>query len=398
MTYPQQQKPLLTAGLLLLLAVITGISVANLYYLQPLLAEISLSFKVDPTTVGIGAMLTQVGYALGMLFILPLADIWNKKYLICGVAITAGIIMLIIGINNNLWIFLIATLLLGISSVTPQLIVPLGAELAAPDKRGVVIGQIMSGLFIGILLSRTVSGFIGEYLGWHAIYLIAAGLMLLVVIIVVLRLPNYHQPQTISYGQLFKSIFVLARQEPVLRAAALNGGLMFAVFSIFWTVLPFWLASKIYHLGPQVVGIFGLVGVIGVIAAPIAGKMADRRSPEVTISWAIIIVILSYLSFWLAGTHLLGLIIGVILLDLGVQSCQISNQARIFALSDSARNRINTFYMVSYFCGGAFGSWLGALCYTHWGWSGTSLAGLALLILALGFNRKPRSTLIRRPS
>ena len=399
MTYLQhQQKPLLTSGLLLLLAIIAGISVANLYYLQPLLAEISTTFKVDPTTVGIGAMLTQVGYALGMLFILPLADIYNKKRLICIVAIGAGVIMFILGITNNLWLFLASTLLLGIFSVTPQLIVPLGAELALPENRGAVIGQIMSGLFIGILLSRTVSGFVGEYLGWYAIYLIAAGLMVLIVVLVILRLPNYHQPQSIGYRQLFKSIFVIARQESVLRAAALNGGLIFAVFSIFWTVLPFWLASDVYHLGPQVVGIFGLVGVIGVIAAPIAGKMADRRSPEVTISWAILIVILSYLCFLLAGNHLAGLVIGVILLDLGVQSCQISNQARIFALSDSARNRINTFYMVSYFCGGAFGSWLGALCYTHWGWNGASLAGLALLILALGFNRKPRNMVIQRQS
>ncbi len=381
-------KPVLTSSLLLLLAIITGISVANLYYLQPLLSEVGLSFKVSPTTVGSGAMLTQIGYALGMLFILPLADIVNKKRLICGVTLAAAIILMVIGFSHNLWVFLLATFLLGACSVTPQLIIPLGAELADVKSRGVAIGKIMSGLFVGILLSRTVSGFIGEYLGWHMVYFIASGLMLVIVLTVTFYLPNYHNPQPIKYVELFISIFKIAQQERTLRNAALNGGLTFAVFSVFWTTLPFWLASPQYNLGPQVVGIFGLVGIIGVIVAPFVGKMADRRSPETTISWAIIIVILSYLCFLFLGKHVIGLIIGVILLDLGIQSCHISNQARIFALSDSAYNRINTFYMVSYFCGGAFGSWLGAFCYTRWGWNGVGISGLTLLLIVLRFNLK----------
>lgn len=381
-------KPVLTSSLLLLLAIITGISVANLYYLQPLLSEVGLSFKVSPTTVGSGAMLTQIGYALGMLFILPLADIVNKKRLICGVTLGAAIILMVIGFSHNLWVFLLATFLLGACSVTPQLIIPLGAELADVKSRGVAIGKIMSGLFVGILLSRTVSGFIGEYLGWNMVYFIASGLMLVIVLTVIFYLPNYHNPQPIKYVELFISIFKIAQQERTLRNAALNGGLTFAVFSVFWTTLPFWLASPQYNLGPQVVGIFGLVGIIGVIVAPFVGKMADRRSPETTISWAIIIVILSYLCFLFLGKHVIGLIIGVILLDLGIQSCHISNQARIFALSDSAYNRINTFYMVSYFCGGAFGSWLGAFCYTRWGWNGVGISGLTLLLIVLRFNLK----------
>ncbi|MBX9889724.1 MAG: MFS transporter, partial [Amoebophilaceae bacterium] len=329
-------KPILTSRLLLLLAIITGFSVANLYYLQPLLSEVGISFQVSPTTVGSAAMLTQIGYAIGMLFILPLADMVNKKRLICSVALGAAIILLIIGITNSLWVFLIATLLLGVFFVTPQLIIPLGAELADAQKRGAVIGKIMSGLFIGILLSRTVSGFIGEYFGWHMVYFIASGLMLFIVIMVVFYLPNYHNAQSVKYLDLFLSMFQIVKQEKTLRSAALSGGLTFAVFSIFWTTLPFWLASPQYSFGPQVVGIFGLVGVIGVIAAPVVGKMADRRSPETTISWAIVIVILSYLCFLLLGKHIFGLVIGVILLDLGIQSCHISNQARIFALSDTA--------------------------------------------------------------
>jgi len=384
-------KPVLTSNLLLLLAIITGISVANLYYLQPLLSDISLSFQVSPTTVGSGAMLTQIGYAIGMLLILPLADIVNRKRLICIVAIGAAIVLFVIGVNHNLWIFLLATLLLGMLSVTPQLIIPLGAELADPKNRGMAIGKIMSGLFIGILLSRTLSGFIGEYLGWHMMYLIASGMMVLIVGIVIVRLPNYHNPQSMSYGELFFSIFRIARQEKTLRSAALNGALSFAAFSIFWTSLAFWLASPQYNFGPQVVGIFGLVGIVGIIAAPIVGKLADRRSPETIISWAILIAILSYVCFIFLGKHIWGLVIGVILLDLGAQACQISNQTRIFALSTTASNRINTFYMVSYFCGGALGSWLGTFCYTHWGWNGVGVSGLILLLIALGLNLKQTS-------
>ena len=381
-------KPILTSRLLLLLAIITGFSVANLYYLQPLLSEVSISFQVSPTTVGSAAMLTQIGYAIGMLFILPLADIMNKKLLICIVALGAAIILLIIGISNSLWVFLIATLLLGVFSVTPQLIIPLGAELADAQKRGAVIGKIMSGLFIGILLSRTASGFIGEYFGWHMVYFIASGLMLFIVIMVVFYLPNYHNAQSVKYLDLFLSMFQIVKQEKTFRSAPSSGGITSAPFSIFWTTPPFCLASPPYSFAPHVAGIIGLVGVIGVIAAPVVGKMADRRSPETTISWAIVIVILSYLCFLLLGQHIFGLVIGVILLDLGIQSCHISNQARIFALSDTASNRINTFYMVSYFCGGAFGSWLGSFCYTHWGWHGVGVSGLVLLLIALGFNLK----------
>ena len=381
---PADSTPIrLSRFLVLIMAVTAGIAVANLYYIQPLLAEIAGSFGVTQSQVGYAATLTQVGYALGMLMILPLADIREKKKLILFMLVCSAGALLFLAFAWNSLILSIASFAVGFTSIVPQLIVPLAAQLADPKERGRIIGTVMSGLLIGILVSRTFSGLVGEYLGWPAVYFIASGLMILLAFFLAFRLPKSPSATTAGYGDLFRSMASLIKDLPLLREAALNGGMMFAAFSVFWTTLSFLLAEPRFGLGPDAAGLFGLIGVVGAMAAPVAGRMADRRSPRFTIAIGMGAVILAYACMLGFGYTLAGLVVGVILLDLGVQSTQISNQARIHAISDEYRNRINTIYMVSYFIGGALGSGIGSFSYAHFGWTGVCIAGLLTQLVAV---------------
>ncbi|ODA40745.1 Major facilitator superfamily (MFS_1) transporter [Desulfosporosinus sp. BG] len=377
----------LSKFLVLVMAVASGVTVANLYYIQPLLVDIADTFHVTQVSVGFVAMLTQIGYALGMLFILPLADIKEKRFLIITMLLCSASALMLVFFSGSITVISIASFAVGFTSVVPQLIVPFAAQLANPKERGKIIGTVMSGLLIGILVSRTFSGFVGEYWGWRMVYLIAAALMIILAIFLSRILPLCPPTSSIKYKELFKSMVNLTKSLPVLREASLNGALMFAAFSAFWTTLIFLLESSHYKMGSDAAGLFGLVGVTGATAAPFVGRIADERSPRFTIGIAMISVMLSYLCFFVFGFKLWGLIIGVILLDFGVQSCQISNQARVHALNNEARNRINTVYMVSYFIGGALGSYLGSFSYAHFKWYGVCVLGLLTQLIAVVIHR-----------
>lgn len=373
--------------LVFVMAAASGITVANLYYIQPLLGEIAKTFHVTQVSVGFAAMLTQAGYALGMLFLLPLADIKEKRSLIILMLICSACSLTLMFFSFSIAIMSFASFAIGFTSVVPQLIVPLAAQLADPKERGKIIGTVMSGLLIGILLSRTLSGFVGQYFGWRIVYLIAAFLMIILAFFLSSLLPLCPPISNMKYKELFSSMISLTKTLPVLREASINGAMMFAAFSAFWTSLVFLLGGSHYHMGADAAGLFGLVGVTGASAAPVVGRIADKKSPKFTIGIGMLIVIISYICFFVFGYKLWGLIIGVILLDLGVQSCQISNQARVHAINEEARNRINTVYMVSYFIGGAMGSFLGSYNYAHFGWSGVCILGLFTQLVAVTVHR-----------
>lgn len=368
--------------LVLIMAAATGITVANLYYIQPLLAEIAAEFNVTQVSVGFVAMLTQAGYALGMLFLLPLADIKEKRKLIITMLCFSCGSLLLMFFSNSVIMIAVSSFAIGFTSVVPQFIVPLAAQLADPKERGRIIGTVMSGLLIGILLSRTFSGLIGEYMGWRVVYLIAAVLMLVLAVFLRKFIPECPGISSLGYKDLFKSMGKLARELPVLREASLNGAMMFAAFSAFWTTLVFLLQSPAYKMGADVAGLFGLIGITGALAAPVVGRIADKRSPRFTVVIGMFTVTAAYLCFLFLGFKLWGLITGIVLLDLGVQACQISNQARVHALSNEARNRINTVFMVSYFVGGATGSFLGSFSLEHFSWTGVCIFGLLTQIIA----------------
>lgn len=371
------------------MAVASGLAVANLYYLQPLLADVSRDFGVTASEVGLVATLAQLGYALGLLLIVPLGDVRERRGLIVVTLIGVAVALLFAAVAPTLTWLAAASLLIGFATVTPQVIIPLAATLAAPQERGRVVGTVMSGLLIGILLARTVSGFVGERFGWRAMLEVAAGIMLLLALALRILLPHSQPNGKLSYPQLLRSLPEMLRAEPVLREAAAMGALGFACFSVFWVTLAFFLETPPYHYGSDVAGLFGLVGVAGALAASAIGRIADRHDPRIATGVTLLAILLSFMIFWLFGTSLIGLIVGVILLDLGVQGTQVSNQTRIYALQPDARNRITTIYMTTYFVGGALGSLLGAFAWSRWGWDGVCAIGVLLVLAALVVYVKP---------
>ncbi|MBC2579127.1 MFS transporter [Clostridium sp. DJ247] len=378
-----ENKPVLNNLLIMVMAIACGLTVANLYYIQPLLADISKTFNVSETSVGFAAMLTQMGYAVGMIFILPLGDIRERRTLITIVLIFSILSLTSMFFSHNMFMLIISSFAVGVTSIIPQLIIPLAAQLSDPKERGQKIGTIMSGLLIGILVSRTFSGILGGYFGWRMVYIIAAIMMIILMVALRKLIPVCKPVNNISYIELLKSMIQLIKTESVLREASINGAMMFAAFSAFWTSLIFLLESSHYNMGSQAAGLFGLVGVSGALAAPLVGRIADKKGPRFVVGISIFTVIISYIFFLLFGFKVLGLVIGVTLLDLGVQSCNVSNQTRVHSLSEETRNRINTVYMVSFFLGGAFGSFLGSYSYSHFGWYGVCIFGMATQVIAV---------------
>lgn len=375
-------QPQLTPLILWIMTITTGFVVANIYYNQPLLNDIAVTYHISTAKVGQVAMITQVGYGIGLLFIVPLGDMFERRKLMLIDFVFMVTSLLVAAWAPNILVLLIASLFVGITSVIPQLMIPMAAHLAKPQERGKKIGFIMSGLLIGILLSRTVSGFVGEHFGWRTMFYIAAGMMLLIWLLVYLQLPKVEADYTGKYATLMRSLVKLFKEEPALRLASFRGALCFASFSAFWTTIVF-LLKQHFNLGSDVAGAFGLLGALGAVAAGLMGRLSDKTNAYKLSAFTIILIIVSFIVFMVWGYTLIGLAVGVILMDVGVQATHISNQAIIFALNPSARNRINTIYMVSYFIGGSLGTFLATIVWDKYQWNGVCTIGIALSSIVL---------------
>jgi predicted MFS family arabinose efflux permease len=365
------------------MTIATGLVVANIYYNQPLLGDISREFRVSEATGGILAMLTQIGYASGMLFCVPLGDMLKRKKLILTVFVIDIAALFMTAWAPNIHFLLLAGFLTGAFSVIPQLLIPMAAHLALPQERGKTIGFVMSGLLIGILLSRTISGFVGAHLGWRAMYLIAAFLMIVLAVALYFLLPEVHPEYKGSYRELMTSLISITKEEPLLRIAAARGALCFAGFAAFWTTLVFLLRQPQFDAGSEVAGAFGLVGAFGALAASQVGRLSDKGNGFRLTALSIILVIISFIIFGFSGSSMAGLVVGVILMDMGVQATHISNQALIFSVRPEARNRMNTVYMVTYFIGGSLGTLLATRSWHLFHWNGVVAMGLLLAVIAL---------------
>ncbi|WP_127531763.1 MFS transporter [Paenibacillus kobensis] len=378
---PSASQLQLSRGLLLLMAFAAGMTVANLYYNQPLLADIGRSFGVQPDEVGLISTCTQIGYALGMFLFVPLGDIKERRGLLT--VLLSLVCLSLIGVasaQNLIWIYA-ASFAVGLTTVVPQILIPLAATLAAPGEQGKAVGTVTSGLLLGILLTRTVSGLIGGTWGWRLMYGVAAAAMLALLVLLRMKLPHSRQSSGLRYGQLLRSMGSLVAKYATLRESALIGGANFAAFSIFWTALSFYVEGEPYHYSSQIAGLFGLIGAAGALGAPIVGRLADRISTKWMIGALIVLNLLAYVLFGTLGGSLWALIAGVILLDLGVQGTQVANQTRIYALEPQARSRLNTVQMVTTFAGGAIGSTIGSYAWHEWGWSGVCMAGGGAVLL-----------------
>ena len=382
----------LTTLTLWVMTLTTGLVVANLYYNQPLLGDMAHTFHVTSGKAGQISMLTQIGYAIGMFFIVPLADMVKRKRLMLIDFAFIVAALLLTALAPNIHVLILSGFLIGCTSIIPQLLVPMAAHLAKPEERGKKIGFIMSGLLIGILLSRTISGFVGAHLGWRAMFYIAAGIMLVMWAFIYFLLPEVEPDYKGNYKQLMRSLIDLVKNEPRLRLASLRGALCFACFSAFWTTLVFFLKMQ-FNEGSDVAGAFGLAGAAGAIAAGMMGRLSDKMDAYKLSTITLALVLVSFLIFLFWSSSIAALIIGVVVMDMGVQATHISNQAIIFSLDPAARNRINTIYMVSYFVGGALGTFLATRIWGTYNWTGVCAIGITLSAIAIVVHLATRKTM-----
>jgi predicted MFS family arabinose efflux permease len=374
----QSRSGTISRGLVAVLAMACGLAVANLYYAQPLLHALTGAFG---TTAGGAAMvvtLTQIGYAAGLLLLVPLGDLLERRSLVVVVLLLAAIALAGSALAGGLLVFEVVALAVGCTSVVAQVLVPMAADLAAPDRRGQVVGTVMSGLLIGILLSRTLSGLVAAVAGWRTVYWVAALAMVLLALTLRLVLPVDRPSRSMGYPALLRSTARLVRNEPVLRRRALLGALGFAAFSALWTTIAFLLSGPPYHYGLAVIGLFGLVGAAGAACATFAGRLADAGwARPASLAFALLVGA-AFLLLMPGRSAVLALVAGIVLLDIGVQGIHITNQSLIYRLRGDARSRITSAYMTVYFVGGAAGSGAAGVIYARWGWMGVCLLGLAL--------------------
>ncbi|BBE76088.1 MULTISPECIES: MFS transporter [Phytobacter] len=373
----------LSPALIALMSVATGLSVASNYYAQPLLDAIARAFALSPNQAGFIVTAAQLGYAAGLLFLVPLGDMFERRRLIVSMTLLAAGGMLITASSTTLGMMVLGTALTGLFSVVAQILVPLAATLAAPEKRGKVIGTIMSGLLLGILLARTVAGLLASLGGWRTVYWVASVLMVIMAIALWRGLPKVKQDNHLNYPQLLGSIFTLFAKEKVLRTRALLGCLSFANFSILWTSMAFLLASPPFNFSEGVIGLFGLVGAAGALGARPFGSLADKGKAHLTTTVSLGLLLLSWLAIAWGQSSVLALIVGILVLDLTVQGVHITNQTVIYRVKPEARNRLTAGYMTSYFVGGAAGSLISASAWQHASWTGVSIAGGSFAALNL---------------
>ncbi|OAB40681.1 transporter [Paenibacillus macquariensis subsp. defensor] len=370
----------------LLFAVVCGMSVANIYFAQPILDNLSRAFGIDYSTIGILITITQICYAVGLLLLVPLGDLLNQRRLIIGQMLLSIIALVIVGTASSSTALFAGMALVGLLAVVTQTLVAFAATMAAPAERGRVVGMVTSGIVIGILLARTISGILTDIAGWRSVYLVSAALMLLMVCALFRVLPNVERGvQSMSYPQLLRSVFMLFAQERILRIRAILALLIFTAFSILWTSLVLPLSAPPLSLSHTAIGAFGLVGVAGALAAARAGKLADRGYGQRTTGVALILLLISWLFISYTEQSLFALVIGIVLLDLAVQAVHVTNQSMIFALRTEARSRLTAGYMVFYSIGSATGSITSTHIYASYGWDGVCLLGGSVSALALLF-------------
>lgn len=380
----------LSPSMTFLLAAACGLIVANLYYAQPLVGLISASLGLSPGAAGLIVTLTQIGYGLGLLLIVPLGDLFENRRLILVITGLGTLAIVAAGLADTPLQFLAAALFIGIGSVAVQIIVPYAAHMAAEEHRGAAVGNVMSGLMVGIMLARPVSSFIAEFLPWHSVFFISAAVLVVLMLVLGRVLPDRVPKTGLSYGALLASMGHLVVTTPILRRRALYQACLFGAFSLFWTTTPLLLSGPEFGLSQGQIALFALAGAAGAIAAPIAGRMADRgwsfwasRAAMASIAAAFLITHIAPTGSVLA----LGLLtFAAILLDFGATTNLVLGQRAIFVLGSEYRSRLNGLYMATFFAGGAIGSAIGGWLYAEGGWWAASMFGLALPVAALFYS------------
>lgn len=373
----------LSRRLVTVFAVAVGASVANLYYVQPVLPTIQHEFHLSAGVAGLAVTWTQLGYMLGLAFILPLGDLLERRRLVTVLALGCAGALALAAAAPDVPLLFLAMAFIGALSVVSHTLVPFVATLAPDHERGRVIGSVMSGLLIGILLARTVSGFIAAASSWRVVFLVAAGAMAGIAVLLRSQLPRSRSTAGLGYGRLLASLVEIVRSEPLLRRRMFYGVASMGSFSLLWTSVAFLLAGPPYHYHAATIGMFGLVGASGAIMANVAGRQADRGRVRGLTVFSAAALTGSFVLLWVGRNSLAALIVGIVVLDAGAQAMQITNQSEIFRLRPDARTRLNAVYMTAYFLGATGASALSALLYQLVGWPGVAGAGVCIGAAAL---------------
>jgi predicted MFS family arabinose efflux permease len=386
-THPIEPPQSVPAWVTPLLAAACGMTVANLYFAQPLVGPIAAALQLSPGSAGLIVTLVQAGYCLGLLLLVPLADLVENRRLVCRLLAGNAVALAAAAFASHAVTFLLAAWLIGLCSVAVQVLVPFAAHLAPDHARGRAVGNVTSGLLLGIMLARPIASIVADLWGWHAIFALSAVVMALLSFVLARRLPTRTPPPGLRYTEMLASMWQLLRTQPVLRRRAAYQASMFGAFSLFWTTAPLYLSGPAFGLSQRGIALFALAGVAGAIAAPIAGRLADRGRGRRMTAVALLLGAASLL-IGLAGTPgsmlaLAMLTVAAIVLDFGVSASLVVSQRAVFSLSPEHRGRLNGVFMAVFFVGGALGSALGGWAYAHGGWPLASGIGIALPILAL---------------
>ncbi|MEH1870324.1 MFS transporter [Nostoc sp.] len=381
----------LTKVQVLIMAIASGVCVANVYYNQPILKDIASSFRVSEGEAGSISVLTQLGYGFGVFFLIPLGDKINKRKLILSLLICLFCLLIFMTFSQNIIEVWILSVAIGIATVSAQVILPLAASIDRVTT-GQTVGNIFTGILIGILGARVFSGYIAEWLSWRYVYGFSAGMILIVIILLNIYLPSVENEFDGYYLELLKSTLYQLKRFALLRETSLIGGLLFGVFCSFWTTLTFHLSGAPFNFQSDTIGMYGFVAIAGALMAPVFGKLADQGNSQRSLTLAVSLVIVSLVIAKIASNSALFVALAVLLLDVGVQATQVTNVARIYTLDAQSNSRINTVYMTTYFIGGSIGTSIGLLCWNFGGWNLVTWQMLFFTLLAFFIIVRPKRT------
>jgi predicted MFS family arabinose efflux permease len=382
MTAGPDTPAIASRGKIIMMAIVAGAVITNIYCTQPILPLIASGMRVNLATVDLVAGAALLGFATGLALLLPLGDRFDRRKLVLGQIAFAFGFAIAAALAPGIWLLIAASYCLGVVSCVPQQLVPFAAVMSLPSERGRNVGTVVSGIMVGILVGRTISGVVGAAYGWRAVYGLAALFMIPVWIAAASFLPRGLPTTDLSYGRLLASLWPLARDNRPIRESMIVQALLWACFNAFWVNLAALLANGPRHLSSAWAGGFGLIGAAGALAASLSGRASDRLGPRTVIAASIGFVTLAYVLLFGAESSLTLLVIGVVVLDIGVQSGLVSNQTRAFAVDPKAQGRINSLYMTATFSGGAIGVMISGWLMTRFGWTGIVVLGLALALVA----------------